>query len=107
MKYATIPIQIEAVQVLRADFDGEALTSPPFSEAPAPRWITEAIDSRELALDIVQSRGKLVALWKLEHLDLHLVPGMWIVRDSPLSVVSNEDFVRKYFPLSLVRESIR
>lgn len=40
------------------------------------------------------------------NLDLHLAPGMWIVRDSPLSVVSNEDFARKYFPIPIVRSSL-
>ena len=74
------PVEIEAVQIKATDFNGESWDGSPFSHAPLPLWLTEALLTTKIR-PVVEG-GRDYCHWKIDTLEgeMTAVPGDWIIQ---------------------------
>lgn len=82
-KFRKKPIEIEAVQVTAADFNGSTFDGRPFSDYPA--WLCDALNAGTIA---IEPSDRDYALWRVNTTEdgpdaqvAHIAePGDWIIR---------------------------
>lgn len=100
VKFRKLPVEIEAVRVNAADFNGATWDGNPF-DTPAPDWLMEALSNGTLVPDVPRCTD--YAEWKIETREgpVWAGPDDWIVRgiEGEIYPCGGDIFERTYEPV--------